>query len=218
MKKLTYLLVITLISVVSYAQQGNKNCIGIWKNEKGEFELKGDGTSVFGEHKATYTYANGMMTFDFGGGVILTYKVTINGNTMTSEGYGQYEVYQRATGKSSSSTGGNRKSNSGGREIAGTWCQVSSGTTNISYMNCYVLGADGRYEYTTEGSISSSNGGVSHNGSDYGTWSYDGTTLRLQSQMNGVVQYNCTKSHKNRDVALNLDGTLFVTYYQHSDW
>lgn len=209
-----------LLLVTSFFVTNAQNYLGIWKNSNSEFELKKDGTTVLGRFPAQYSYQNGFMTFDFGAGIKMKYKVTVAGNTMTSTGYGKTEVYQRVTTKNTASSGSSGKSSkSGGKEIAGEWCKFSN-STNYSYSSqtCITLYANGTYTYSGNSSTSGSYGSTAGQSGDSGTWSYDGKVLHINSRSSGSIQYSCTKTYSGRDVALNIDGTVFVTTQNRGGW
>lgn len=212
---------VMLLVVCSFIAIYAQNYLGIWKNTNSEFELKKDGTTVLGGFPAQYTYQNGIMTFDFGAGIKMKYKVTISGNTMTSTGYGKTEVYQRAASKNTTSAVSNTKSvkSGGGKEIAGEWCKFSN-STNYSYSSqtCITLYANGTYTYSGNSSTSGAYGSTAGQSGDSGTWSYDGKVLHINSRANGSIQYSCTKTYSGRDVALNIDGTVFVTTQNRGGW
>jgi hypothetical protein len=217
MKKTICLLVFVLFHFLSPAQSTNKNYVGIWKNEKVEFELKSDGTTVLQGFPATYTCQNGSITYDFGSGIILTYSVTFKGNTMTCIGNGSNETYEKVATKSGSSNRGNGSYN--GKEISGEWCKFSN-STNGSYSSqtCFYLKSDGTYTYNGSSSTSGDYGSTAGQSGDAGTWAYDGTTLHINSQSQGQLNYTCTKTYYNKDVALNIDGTVFVTTENRGGW
>ena len=207
------------IVTVSFNNLNAQSYIGTWKNSKTEFELKKDGTTVLTGYPATYTYENGIMVFDFGGGIVLKYKVTVTGNTMTSIGNGQNEVYQRVTGKNTS-TGATSKPKTNGLELCGEWCKWSQSTTNYSYSShsCFNLVDNGTYTYYSGSSTSGSNGSTAGEGGDSGKWSFDGTTIHFYSNSQGALQYNCIKTKSGNDAALNIDGTVYIASQIHNGW
>lgn len=218
MKNMNWLLLI--VALLSFNCINAQSYIGTWKNSKTEFELKKDGTTVLTGFPAKYTYENGIMAFDFGGGIVLKYKVTVTGNTMTSVGNGQSEVYQRVAGKTSTTSAGTSIPKSNGMELCGEWCKWSNSSTNYSYSShsCFNLVNDGTYTYYSGSSTSGAYGSTAGEGGDSGTWSFDGSTIHFYSNSQGALQYNCIKTRKGNDAALNIDGVVYIASQQHYGW
>lgn len=114
------------------------------------------------------------------------------------------------------------------QELVGKWCYVNVNSYNnggSSSEQCITLKADGSYEYYSESSRSVNtnaySGGTSSQGSDQGTWSYDGTRIYYNSSMgNGSGSYLLEKRNhpKNNDPMIVLDGQTYVTQYQKAPW
>ena len=114
------------------------------------------------------------------------------------------------------------------QELVGKWCYVNVNSYNnggSSSEQCITLKADGTYEYYSESSRSVNtnaySGGTSSQGSDRGTWSYDGARIYYNSSMgNGSGSYLLEKRNhpKNNDPMIVLDGQTYVTQYQKAPW
>lgn len=114
------------------------------------------------------------------------------------------------------------------QELVGKWCYVNVNSYNnggSSSEQCITLKADGTYEYYSESSRSVNtngySGGTNSQGSDRGTWSYDGSRIYYNSSMgNGSGSYLLEKRNhpKNNDPMIVLDGQTYVTQYQKAPW
>lgn len=114
------------------------------------------------------------------------------------------------------------------QELVGTWCKMSTLTTNSGgsqRSTCFELRADGTYTYQHQGSMSAQApgmwGGTSSQGTDAGRWSVRGNQLTAQSQRGTVNTYTLEKRNhpKNkRDPMICLDGECYVTLYNRAPW
>jgi hypothetical protein len=114
------------------------------------------------------------------------------------------------------------------QELVGKWCYVNVNSYNnggSSTEQCITLNANGTYEYYSESSRSVNTnayaGGTNSQGSDRGTWSYDGSRIHYNSSMgNGSGSYLLEKRNhpKNNDPMIVLDGQTYVTQYQKAPW
>ena len=118
---------------------------------------------------------------------------------------------------------------SGGQELVGKWCNMSTFTANrgggSQRSECFTLNPDGTYTYAYEGSMSASApgmwGGTASQSGDAGRWSYDGQRLTAQSRSGKTSSYALEKRNhpKNkRDPMICLDGTCYVTYFNKPAW
>lgn len=113
--------------------------------------------------------------------------------------------------------------------LAGTWCLASSFTATggggSSRSECFTLGADGRYRYGAESSMSAYGGGMwggtASQAADSGRWSLAGNTLTAQSDGGAVRRYRLElRNHPRnvRDPMICLDGDCYVTQVQRAPW
>lgn len=112
--------------------------------------------------------------------------------------------------------------------MAGKWCYVASFSANqgggSQSSRCFNLGADGRYTYESESSMSAYSpgmwGGTSSSAADSGRWSVSGGRITAQSDSGSTNVYALEKRNhpRNRDPMLCLDGDCYVTQYQKAPW
>lgn len=113
---------------------------------------------------------------------------------------------------------------SGGQELVGKWCNMSTFTANrggSQRSECFQLNADGTYTYRYEGSMSAPAGSTASQSGDAGRWSYDGQRLTAHSRTGKTSSYALEKRNhpKNRrDPMICLDGTCYVTYFNKPAW
>ncbi len=99
---------------------------------------------------------------------------------------------------------------------------MSNLTGNNSYMSsrCFVLNANGTYEYSAESSTSGTNGSTTGQSYDSGRWSATETMLTAFSNSQGRVVYPIElRNHpKTGDPMIVVDGDPYVTAYQKRPW
>src|SRR5262249_8640272 len=108
-------------------------------------------------------------------------------------------------------------------EMAGKWCWVSVVNAQQgarSSSQCFVLNADGTYQYSGESDSYNPYGGATSQSADSGTWTATETTLTANSTRRGPTVYELEKRNhpKTGDPMLILNGQAFVTYFQHAPW
>ena len=118
-----------------------------------------------------------------------------------------------------------RTNNSGGvqPELVGKWCYLANVQANDGGRmseRCFVLSADGRYQYHSETSSSNPYGSSSSEENDSGRWSATETTITAQSNNGQTYNYSLEKRNhpKTGDPMLVVDGEAFVTYTQRQPW
>ena len=110
------------------------------------------------------------------------------------------------------------------QELVGKWCYLSNANATNgggrTSSQCFVLAADGRYEYSGQTDSSNPNGGASSQTSDRGTWAATDTTITSRSVSGRVSTYRLEKRNhpKNSDPMLVIEGQAYVTYYNKPAW
>ena len=110
-------------------------------------------------------------------------------------------------------------------ELVGKWCyQANVYATNggaRSSTQCFVLNANGTYEYSGESDSYNPNGGATSQSYDAGTWTATDTTITANSRFKGSTTYRLEKRNHPKNVndpMLVLDGQAFVTAWQKPPW
>jgi hypothetical protein len=206
----------------------DKNLIGLWSGNGEAIEFTPAGQCNYVGQTYSYQILNGqvilhtqqgnlMMAYSVKGNVL---SLTINGQTI------QYTKGAVTTPQniSQGSAAGKRVA----QELVGKWCYINVNTTNSggsSSDECITLKTDGSYEYYRESSRSVNtnaySGGTNSQGSDRGTWTYDGAKIYYTSSSGaGSGSYTLEKKNhpKNNDPMIVLDGKTYVTFYQKAPW
>jgi len=107
--------------------------------------------------------------------------------------------------------------------LVGKWCYVSNVYANDGGRasdTCFVLNADGTYQYHSETSSSGQYGSSASQSDDSGTWQATDTTLTAHSRSGQTYNYQFQRQNhpKNNDPMLVFDGKAFVTFYQKPPW
>ena len=110
-------------------------------------------------------------------------------------------------------------------ELVGKWCYqanvyATSGGGRSS-SQCFVLNADGTYEYSGLTDSYNPNGGATSESYDAGTWTATETTITANSRSKGSTTYRLEKRNHPKNVndpMLVLDGQAFVTAWQKAPW
>lgn len=143
-------------------------------------------------------------------------------DTLTVEVEGREMVYGRMKGSTAKATGKVSGSSDVTQQLVGKWCYLSNLTGSNSRMSnrCFVLNANGTYEYSSETSSSGANGGSASQEYDSGRWSATATTLTANSNNNGQAVYPMElRNHpKTGDPMIVVDGDAYVTAYQKRPW
>lgn len=194
---------------------GSNGYIGTWTGKSGRLVIRENGTLQLGGAEMNYRLEGNVMHLENKTNKS-DVELNLEGNQLSVTGVngsGQRVTEVFSKGESNKEAGGTT-------EIAGSWMQMSTTSTNsgaISYQNVLTLNPDGTFQYGSEGSMdysgSSSAGGVSHAASNSGTWNYDGTNLYL----NGNAM-RCEKGYYKNDPALIINGTYYATRIQRAGW
>lgn len=172
---------------------------------------------VQGEQAVSYSY-------EVKGGKLNVAGGDLNGVVAFSKGTAAAEAAAQAKAKSKAPKAASAAASSGGQELVGKWCKMSTLTTNTggsSRSTCFELRSDGSYTYQHEGSMSAQAGSTASQSHDAGRWKVSGSQLTAQSRSGTVNTYKLEKRNhpKNkRDPMICLDGECYVTFYNKPPW
>lgn len=215
-------------SIQPTGQGTDQSLIGTWSGNGESIEFTTNGQCNYLGQTYPYQLSAGHVTLQTAqGNFMLAYSV--QGNSLSLTGNGQTVQYTKGNAGGSRS---NTQAQTGGRRIAqelvGKWCYVNVTSTysgGSSSEECITLNADGTYEYYSESSRSVNTnayaGGTNSQGSDRGSWSYDGSRIYYTSSAGaGSGSYALEKRNhpKNNDPMIVLDGKTYATQYQKAPW
>ena len=213
--------------------------VGVWLGNNETVEFTKANQCVYQGQVFTYqTSGNTINIHTAQGSRSMQYAVSGNQLALTINGQTFYYAKNGATPDPSATASAmnntqsypQTKAGSGSvaQDLVGKWCYVNVNSYNTggsSTEQCITLNADGTYEYYSESSRSVNtnaySGGTNSQGSDRGTWSYDGNRIYYTSAMgNGSGSYQLEKRNhpKNNDPMIVLDGQTYVTQYQKAPW
>ena len=229
MKYLKLAVVILALIVTAAAQEKPKNpLVGNWlcEDDGTRVEIRANGTLTINDTEYAYKVKNSVINV-FGEDGALSFPFQLEGDTLTVEVDGREMIYKRvkAGARSTGPIGSTAAAPS--REgvlqpLVGKWCYLSSLTGTNSYMSsrCFVLHANGTYEYSAESSTSGAAGSTAGQSYDTGRWTATTTTLTAYSNSQGKVVYPIElRNHpKTGDPMIVVDGDAYVTAYQKRPW
>lgn len=225
MKLKRSILIILAAAVLAGAAAGQtakpKNpLVGYWLCES-------DGTKLQIRENGSLTINGGEYVYKIKGSVItvtgdegsMAIPYTLARDTLTVDVEGREMVYERMKGDTAKATG---KVGGVMQQLVGKWCYMSNLTGSNSRMSnrCFVLNANGTYEYSSETSSSGTYGGSASQEYDSGRWSATTSTLTANSNNNGQIVYPMElRNHpKTGDPMIVVDGDAYVTAYQKRPW
>ncbi len=160
-------LAISVFSVALVAQKTTttekpKNpLVGRWKSDEAVIDIRADGSITINDAEYVYKVKNGGITVSSDQGS-LAFPYALEGDTLTVEFEGREIVYTRLKSKGlgvGSGTGISGGEGTTGREgvlpaLVGKWCYTRNltGTNSYASSRCFVLNANGTYEYAGESS------------------------------------------------------------------
>jgi len=212
-------------TVAPKSNAGSTDLLGLWSGNGETIEFDKNGQCKYIGQTYSYEVSQAHVTLNTAQGqLMMAYNVANDQLTLIVNG--KKLVYSKG-----GYHGTNATSNSGKGEVAaelvGKWCYVNVYSTNSggsSSSNCFVLNADGTYEYSGESSRSVNtpdfNGGTSSQSSDRGTWWVQGDQLFYNSQTKGQGSYQFQKRNhpKNNDPMIVINGQAYVTFYNKQPW
>jgi hypothetical protein len=210
-------------------QSTNTGLAGVWSGNGETIEFRNDGQ--VGYLGQTYPYdvsGNHITVKTQQGNLIMAYSIagdqlhlTINNQTVT------YAKGKGGPASDAAKPQRNIQANQIDPSMVGKWCYVKVTTTNsggVSNDECFVLNADGTYQYHSERSMSVNtntySGGTASQNDDRGTWWVSGNRIYYNSPTQGQGSYQFEKRNhpKTGDPMIVLDGTTYVTFYNKSPW
>ena len=211
------------------AQEKPKNpLIGNWvcEDDGTKVEVRPNGTLTINGSEYAYKVKNAVINV-VGEDGAMAIPFQLDGDTLTVDVEGREMVYKRV--KEMAKRGG-QGSGSGHRgsldpvttALVGKWCYLSSLTGSNSFMSsrCFVLNADGTYQYSSESSTSGSAGSTAGQSSDAGRWTATSSTLTALSNSGEKTVYPIElRNHpKTGDPMIVVDGDAYVTAFQKRPW
>ena len=196
------------------APKSGSGIVGNWRSAQGTARFNADGTGVMDGNAGRYEISGNQITLIVAQGRV-TLGFELRGDTLTLTGPLGQLVLNRV--REEAGPGRIRQ------EMVGKWCWVSvvnaqqgARTSN----QCFVLNADGSYQYSGESDSYNPNGGSTSQSADSGTWTATETTLTANSRSRGTIVYAIEKRNhpKTGDPMLVLNGQAFVTFFQHAPW
>lgn len=230
MKHLKLLVVILAVALSVAAQEKPKNpLVGNWfcADEGTKVEIRANGTLTIDGAEFAYKVKNSVINI-VGEEGAMAIPFQLDGDTLTVDVDGKEMVYARVKpGTKSAGQGSGSAANTGRGEgvmqsLVGKWCYMSSLTGSNSYMSsrCFILNANGTYEYSAESSTSGAAGSTAGQSYDSGRWTATTTTLTAYSNSQGKTVYPIElRNHpKTGDPMIVVDGDAYVTAYQKRPW
>lgn len=146
------------------------------------------------------------------------------GNLAKQNG-GQPQIREKQTTQTrqTDSNPPSRNNRSVPQELVGKWCYLANIQANDGGRmseRCFILNANGTYQYHSETSNSNPYGGSSSETNDSGRWTATATTITAYSNSGETFNYTLEKRNhpKNGDPMLIVDGDAYITYYQKQPW
>jgi hypothetical protein len=213
-------------TAIPKSSASSADLIGLWSGNGETIEFDKSGQCKYQGQTYPYQASQGHVTLNTSQGqLMMAYSVANDQLTLI------VNSKQLIYSKGGSHGANNAVSNSGkggvASELVGKWCYVNVYSTNSggsSSSNCFVLNADGTYEYSGESSRSVNTpdfyGGTSSQSSDRGTWWVQGDQLFYNSQTKGQGSYQFQKKNhpKNNDPMIVINGQAYVTFYNKPPW
>ena len=199
------------------AGAGN-SIVGDWQGPQGPVRFGADGTLVLAGQNYRYQVQGSTVLLIVADGQVPV-PFQLQGDTMTL-GVGPQAIRLTRGGPAA-------RAGKGGvlPELVGKWCyQANVYATNgggRSSSQCFVLNADGTYEYSGLTDSYNPNGGATSESYDAGTWTATETTITANSRSKGPTTYRLEKRNHPKNVndpMLVLDGQAFVTAWQKAPW
>ena len=222
------ILLVMMFASLAFAQQAKNPLLGNWvcQDDGTKVEIRGDGTLTINDADYVYKVKGSVINvMNEEGGMSIPFQ--LEGDTLTVDVEGREMVYIRVKpGAKVAGTGASQGSGVGNlavmQALVGKWCYMSNLTGTNSYMSsrCFVLNANGTFEYSAESSTSGAYGGTAGQSYDAGRWSATATTLTAISNSQGKTVYPIElRNHpKTGDPMIVVDGDAYVTAYQKRPW
>jgi hypothetical protein len=227
--KLVFLVIALSLTVAAQEKAKPNPLVGNWvcEDEETKVEIRANGTLTIDGTEYAYKVKNSVINV-VGEDGAMAIPFQLDGDTLTVDVEGKEMVYTRvkagknSSGSSSGAVGGERRGDSVMQALVGKWCYMSSLTGSNSYMSsrCFVLYANGTYEYSAESSTSGAAGSTAGQSYDSGRWTATTTTLTAHSNSQGKIVYPIElRNHpKTGDPMIVVDGDAYVTAHQKRPW
>lgn len=218
------------LTASAFAQEKEKPknpLVGNWvcQEDGTKVDIRANGTLAINGEEYAYKVKNAVINV-VGEDGAMSFPFQLDGDTLTVEVEGREMIYVRV--KPDARVRGQMTTPNAARgegvmpELVGKWCYLSSLTGSNSYMSsrCFVLYANGNYEYSAESSTSGANGSTAGQSYDSGRWTATRTTLTAYSNSQGKIVYPIElRNHpKTGDPMIVVDGDAYVTAYQKRPW
>ncbi len=226
------LLVVTLVVALSIAAQEKAKpanpLVGSWycAAEGTKVEIRPNGTLTIDGAEYAYKVKNSVINV-VGEDGAMAIPFQLEGDKLTVDVDGKEMIYARVKpGKSATGVGSGPVTRAPAegvmQALVGKWCYLSSLTGSNSFMSsrCFVLNANGTYDYSSESSTSGAAGSTAGQSWDAGRWSATATSLTAFSNSGSKTVYPIElRNHpKTGDPMIVVDGDAYVTAYQKRPW
>ncbi len=199
--------------------------VGKWlcEDDGTKVDIRANGTLTINDTEYAYKIKNSVINV-VGEDGAMAIPFELEGDTLTVDVEGREMVYSRVkAGAKSGGLGASPVRTDGAMQaLVGKWCYMSNLTGSNSYMSsrCFVLNANGTYEYSAESSSGGAYGSTAGQSYDSGRWTATATTLTAHSNSQGKVVYPIElRNHpKTGDPMIVVDGDAYVTAYQKNPW
>ncbi len=230
MKSVKIAFVLLAFVAGALAQEKPKNpLVGSWvcEDDGTKVEVRANNTLTINGTEYAYKVKHAVINV-VGEEGAMAIPFQLDGDTLTVDVEGREMVYTRvkagrnSSGSTTGGVSGERRGEGVMQALVGKWCYMSSLTGSNSYMSsrCFVLYANGTYEYSAESSSGGSAGSTAGQSYDSGRWTATQTTLTAHSNSQGKVVYPIElRNHpKTGDPMIVVDGDAYVTAYQKRPW
>ncbi|HBY63994.1 MAG TPA: hypothetical protein DEH78_29575 [Solibacterales bacterium] len=201
--------------------------VGDWQGPRGLARFGADGSLLLAGETYRYAVQGSTLLLIANDGQVPV-PIQLSGDTLTmGQGPQAIRLTRLAAGAPVGGTAPRAPAGRGGvlPELVGKWCyQANVYATNggaRSSSQCFVLNADGTYEYSGESDSYNPNGGSTSQSYDAGTWTATESTITANSRSKGSTTYRLEKRNHPTNVndpMLVLDGQAFVTAWQKAPW
>lgn len=224
-------IVFVLACGVAGLAQGKKESesvlMGHWKSDEAVVEFRPKNVAILNGQKLEWAANEKIIALASDEGT-MTIPYVLKGDTLTVWVEERKVIYKRIDAdearNSSPSVSNTLAPGSVPQDLVGKWCYQanvqSQGGGGRQSDICFILNANGTYQYSGETTSSNIYGGTSSQSRDSGRWSATANSLTAHSNSGKTTTYSLERRNhpKNGDPMLIVDGDAFVTYYQKRPW
>lgn len=223
-------MILALVISASGQEKPKNPLVGNWicEDDGTKVEIRANGTLTIDGSEYAYKVKNSVINV-VGEDGAMAIPFQLDGDTLTVDVEGREMVYKRVKemAKRDGQGTGFGTGRRGGPDavltsLVGKWCYLSSLTGSNSFMStrCFVLNADGSYQYSSQSSTSGAAGSTAGQSWDEGRWSATSTTLTAHSNSGEKTIYPIElRNHpKTGDPMIVVDGDAYVTAFQKRPW